>query len=290
MITIRKLRHLIAVNNYGSFSKAAVHEHVSQSALSRSISDIERVLDQPLFHRTTSGAVATEAGQQIVARATRVLADMDALLHDLSAQGRNHRQRLRILVAPAAVEGLLGRTIGAFSIAHPEVTLEVIPSPIKDVGSILLRGDADIAIGVRTLFSPWNDLTVLPLVRHRFVLFVRDQHPLTRIQEVSPADLLRFPIVLPPHAQFYSPWLKTIADRLSITTMNHFPTIQRIVRDTDHVSIVFDKYTGSRSFRQHFRVLENLDLEIDGDLYYARIARHPLTSVGKALIALARDS
>lgn len=288
-ITITKLRHLVAVNNCGSFSKAAIREHVSQPAISRSISEIESALDQPVFHRTSTGVLATDVGQEFVSRAARLLADMDALFNDLMDQGNAYRERLRIAFAPAAVEGLIGHSVFNFAKKYPNIMLDLLPSPTQDVGLVLLRGDADIAIGVRSLLTGWADLSVFPFARHRFVFFVRKGHPLSRQKQVRETDLTKFPMVLPPHAEHYSSLLEKVSGQLQISTMNHFPTIQNIVQATDAISIVFDKYTSSHIFVSRFCTIPSINLGMDGDLYYAYIARRPTKPAARAFVDLASN-
>jgi len=62
---LRKLRHVLALHEEGSFVKAAARVNLTQSALSRSIQTLESSLELTLFDRTREGVVATTAGPPV---------------------------------------------------------------------------------------------------------------------------------------------------------------------------------------------------------------------------------
>ena len=100
MITdLRKLRHVVGVAEAESFTGAGTVLGVTQSALTKSVAEVERHLDVSLFHRLPRGVRVTEAGEAFVQRARKILADLDDLhegidkLRDLRAglPLRSHR-------------------------------------------------------------------------------------------------------------------------------------------------------------------------------------------------------
>ena len=72
-MTVRRLSHVVALAEAGSFARAADRVHLSQPALSRSIQAIEAELGLRLFDRAARGVTITQAGKRIVERARRVL-------------------------------------------------------------------------------------------------------------------------------------------------------------------------------------------------------------------------
>lgn len=73
---LRNLRAIVAVIEFDSVARAARMLHLSQSAVARSISDLEAELGFPLFHRSGRGLIANAAGQRLGVRATRALNEL----------------------------------------------------------------------------------------------------------------------------------------------------------------------------------------------------------------------
>ena len=82
---IRQLRYLVALAEEQHFTRAATREHVAQPALSQQIRRLEAELGLPLVQRTTRHVAITEAGELLVARARRILAELDAARAELQA-------------------------------------------------------------------------------------------------------------------------------------------------------------------------------------------------------------
>ena len=59
---IRQLRYFVGVVNSGSFSEAALHMHVAQSALSRHIKSLEHTIGDELLTRHPKGIIPTKLG------------------------------------------------------------------------------------------------------------------------------------------------------------------------------------------------------------------------------------
>ena len=75
-----RLKQAVAVGRLGSFSKAAEAVNVTQSAVTKSVADLERRIGFPIFLRTYRGVVPTSEGRAFLERASRLLADTDELL------------------------------------------------------------------------------------------------------------------------------------------------------------------------------------------------------------------
>jgi LysR family transcriptional regulator, transcription activator of glutamate synthase operon len=82
---LRQLRYLDAVARRRSFTRAALELHIAQSALSQQVARLERELGVELLRRTTRRVEVTEAGQLVLARARRALAEADGVRADLDA-------------------------------------------------------------------------------------------------------------------------------------------------------------------------------------------------------------
>ena len=66
MISLTKLRHLIAVDRAGSFTAGAKALHITQSSLTKSVAEIERQIGYPVFERNARGVLATRVKDMVI--------------------------------------------------------------------------------------------------------------------------------------------------------------------------------------------------------------------------------
>ena len=107
-ITLRQLRAFVAVAELGSFTAAAGRMHLTQSALSVLVRELERELGARLFDRHTRRVLMTEAGHELLPYATRVLAELEQAASSVAGLRDKRRGRLRL-----AVPQLMASTLGA---------------------------------------------------------------------------------------------------------------------------------------------------------------------------------
>ncbi len=142
-LELRHLRCLIAIVDAGGFTGAASALGVTQPSVSRSLAQFEEALGVRLLRRTSREVVLTSAGERVLARARRVLAEVD----DLSREARSGHGTLRVGHAWAAAGA---HTVGfqrRWAALHPDVPLTLVRTNSSTGG--LAEGACDVAI-VRT--------------------------------------------------------------------------------------------------------------------------------------------
>src|SRR5262245_32924337 len=95
-VDVRHLKLVATVAERGSLTKAGDQLHLTQSALSHQLRDLEARLATPLFLRVGKRMVLTPAGDRFLTLARRVLADIDDAEYEVKRLGGNHRGLLRI--------------------------------------------------------------------------------------------------------------------------------------------------------------------------------------------------
>ncbi|MBL8584977.1 MAG: LysR family transcriptional regulator, partial [Rhizobiaceae bacterium] len=80
---LRQLRYLIAIIDYGSFSKASGQLNVAQPALSQQIANLEIELAKPLLVRSARGVSPTDAGLRLYRQAQVILAHVEQAKTDV---------------------------------------------------------------------------------------------------------------------------------------------------------------------------------------------------------------
>ncbi|ARS52801.1 LysR family transcriptional regulator [Kushneria konosiri] len=130
---LRHLRYFVAAAELGSVHAAAEQLHISQPSISRQIHDLEEALGATLFSRSARGLTLTPVGEMFLARAKRILADVDeARVHATRmAQGLSGRLTLGF-IENSTWGGLLPRVLMQFKQHAPEVDLELLPLNSSD--------------------------------------------------------------------------------------------------------------------------------------------------------------
>jgi DNA-binding transcriptional LysR family regulator len=185
-VELRHLRCLIAIVDAGGFTDAAHDLGISQPAVSRTLAALEDVLGVRLLRRTSRQVVLTAAGERVLARARRVLAEID----DLAREARGGAERLRI--------GHAWATMGAHTVEfqrrwthrHPDVALQFVRTNTPSGG--LAEGACDIAV-IRTpseadrIDGSRFDSVVVGLESRHCAMAAGD--PLARRRQIRLADL-----------------------------------------------------------------------------------------------------
>jgi DNA-binding transcriptional LysR family regulator len=182
-VELRQLRYLEAVARRRSFTQAARDLHIAQSALSQQVSRLEREVGVELLRRTTRRVEVTEAGELVLARVRRALAEVDCMRSDLDAFCGLQRGTLRLGGVPPVGPVHPAELIADFSRAHPGVAITVR----EDVAFTLLRqlrdGDLDLVLA---LVDPdtLDGVEGAQLFDEELVLIAPVGHPLARAKRV----------------------------------------------------------------------------------------------------------
>jgi len=188
-LDLRKLRYFLAVADRLHFGRAAEELHIAQPVLSRQIRALEKDLGASLFTRDRHGVVLTDAGRQLLADASPLLASADAVRHRVTVAARGSRRlavgfRTGIPVIPAAQ---------AFEARHPDVVVDVQRIEWDDQAAMLLDGRIDVAY-VRLPIDE-TGLRVTPLYTEPLMVVLPADHRLAGKEEVTEADLAGEPLV-----------------------------------------------------------------------------------------------
>lgn len=197
-MTLQQFRHLIAMAECGSFSKAAAEVFLTQPALSRSIRALEDELGQPLFDRIGRRVELTPFGREALDRARQIVLDAEDL------------QRRAGAAAGAAVGHLrIGLGSGPAALLMTPLLLAASQAPALRIS--VSRGSTDLlvqSLRARTLDALVVDARSLrpaPDLRDDFIhemsgaFLVRRGHPLARRRAPMPFEALApYPIASTP--------------------------------------------------------------------------------------------
>jgi LysR family transcriptional regulator, transcription activator of glutamate synthase operon len=180
---LRQLRYLVAVARRRSFTQAALDLHIAQSALSQQVGRLERELGVELLRRTTRRVEVTEAGDVVLARAQRVLAEVDGVRADLDALRGLVRGTLRLGGVPPVGPVHPVALIADFSRAYPGITITVREDVAFKLLGQLRDGSLDVVMALVDT-DALDGLEGVRLLDEELVLIAPPEHPLARAKRV----------------------------------------------------------------------------------------------------------
>lgn len=267
-VDVKRMRYVLEVARAEAITTAAETLGVTQSALSRSIAEVEASLGLPLFHRLPRGIRLTEAGERFVNGARRVLHDIDNLLNHVREPRELMGGRFRVGFAPSGYVDHGARALRDFARHHPEVGIDVVTGSTQSLCARLMNGEFDALVGSSVYLARWREIEVHPISKMNQACMVRRDHPLAQQPAPTELDALRYPFVLPRSVE---PGFSVVGERFAAHglppfvpryVVDDFNVILRIVRNTDAVYVVMSPYSDFNGLAEHAALLENvLDLE-----------------------------
>ncbi|HZU74850.1 MAG TPA: LysR family transcriptional regulator [Acidimicrobiales bacterium] len=190
---IRQLAAVTAVADHGTFSAAADALGTVQSNVSAHVARLERELGAVLVDR--SRGQLTEEGQVVVARARRVMAELEALVSDVAA--------VRNVVSGAVSLGMIGTTarwlapvlLAESARRHPEVRITLAEAGSSVLEAELVDGRLDIAVTNLPVVD--HDLAGERLFDEDLVLVLPPESPLASHGSIDLTELEGVPLLLP---------------------------------------------------------------------------------------------
>jgi DNA-binding transcriptional LysR family regulator len=144
---MNQLAAFIAVAEAGTISAAAEKLHVSPSALSAAVSELERALQVELLRRRKAKGVSlTPTGEVVLPRARFLLHQASELQADARGEERGVSGLVRIGCYPSLAPTALPSLISEFTRTHPDARLEVSENTQDQLGKGLESGELDLAI------------------------------------------------------------------------------------------------------------------------------------------------
>lgn len=187
------LKLFVRVVETGTIAAAAEDAHISSTAVSKRLSELEADLQTPLLSRTNKGVEPTVAGLALLRLARGALHELDQVWMQMEHFSTGVRGLVRICASMSAITQFLAEPIHSFAATHPgvQVQLEEKTSPL--VAKAVAENSADIGIYLPVTKGP--DLEVFAYRSDQLVVIAPKGHPLARRRKVSFKDLLEFELV-----------------------------------------------------------------------------------------------
>jgi LysR family transcriptional regulator, regulator for metE and metH len=193
-LEIRHLKLVSAVAEEGSMTKASSRLHLTQSALSHQLRDIEEKLGVTLFQRTTKRMLLTPPGERLLESARRVLEELENAEKLLQQDPQHTEGVLRITTQCYTCYHWLPAQIQAFQKKYPRIEVRIVAEATRRAVEALLEGELDLAIVSDPIRNRKVELE--PLFEDEFFLVVAPDHPLASRAYATAEDLADEHVIL----------------------------------------------------------------------------------------------
>ncbi|WP_159916332.1 LysR substrate-binding domain-containing protein [Pantoea sp. 18069] len=234
----RQLRLLIALDDFGNLKQVAEISHITVSAVSKALSELEKGLGLQLFARTPQGLQPTAYGECLIRHARSMLVNIHHAREELRAISTGTEGKIHVGVFPAWTSVLLPTALALLKERSPGTNVLVTEGTIQTLMPELLQGNINLLIGRLPSRHASQDVQELELLKEPLVLMTGPNHPLAKQKKVKWADMKNYPWVLPPAGSQLREPLEHILERHDISlSSNYIETLStHLIRSYLHMT------------------------------------------------------
>jgi DNA-binding transcriptional LysR family regulator len=164
--SLRQLEYFVTVADEGTMAGAAARHHISQSAVSLAINELERALGVQLFmRRKARGIELTGAAREVLPEVRRLLEHAAEVQSTARSVGQTVSGDLVLGCYPTLTPFLLPEILRRFPAQHPSVTVRLFEGSVADMLGRLLDGTCEMALMYDLGIGPEIATTLLYQVR-----------------------------------------------------------------------------------------------------------------------------
>ena len=194
-ISIRQLTAFIKVADNGSFTRASDQMHLTQSAVSGLIKELESNLGIVLFDRTTRQLSLSVVGHHLLPQARRILNEMQLFENEASSLTNLAQGQVRLAVSQFAASSMPA-VIAQFAKEYPDISVSLLDCSAENVLEHIQNIEVDLGVGTERGFTePDDDISADLLYQLPFCVVMPDNHALAQKSEVIWQDLVDTPLI-----------------------------------------------------------------------------------------------
>jgi DNA-binding transcriptional LysR family regulator len=194
------LRMLLAVVQWRSMSKAATHLHISQSAVSKALGELEHTLGVRLLDRSPQGIEPTAYGNVLLKRATTIFDEVRQGMKDIAFLSDSTAGQMQVGCTEPMAAGLLPAIIERLRRQHPRIVCQTVQAPTVATFEYRELRDRRVDLIMARIREPFSDeeLQADVLFLEQLHIVVGKRSKWARRQAIQLADLVDEPWLLPP--------------------------------------------------------------------------------------------
>ena len=183
----RQLRAFATLARTTSFTQTARELHLTQSAISHSMKALESDVGCRLLDRLGKKVALTQAGEQLLHHAQKILSEMDHARSSLGKLGKWGRGRLRLGASTTACQHLIPPVLREFKESFPEHAISIEPGDTRGLVTALSQHRIDLALTIEPQNEP--NLEFHPLFTDELFFLIGSQHPWAKAGHVERAEI-----------------------------------------------------------------------------------------------------
>lgn len=215
-MNLEQLQYIIEIERAKQISKAAENVHITQSALSQSVKNLENELGLKIFTRSKKGSEPTPNGEKIIEHAKKIMHEIERIKQIGVSNEKVGYGNLNIEAAPGFFVSILPKTLTKFKLDYPEVEisfheqdsfqifnhvkenridlgiviLDVIPDDKQIVGNVLYEGTMCLLVNKHSSFAKQKHVDPEEILHEKFVLY-KGRNTETLLQQILGGEKLK---------------------------------------------------------------------------------------------------
>ena len=215
-ISIRQLTAFVSVADNGSFTRASEQMHLTQSAVSGLIKELESSLGIVLFDRTTRQLSLSVVGHHLLPQARRILNEMQLFENEASSLTSLAQGQVRLAVSQFAASSMPA-VIAQFTKVHPDISVSLLDCSAENVLEHIQNIEVDLGVGTeRGFMESEDDISADLLYQLPFCVVMPDSHVLAQKSEIIWQDLVDIPLIT-----LQGPFIEQVTAELDENIANH---------------------------------------------------------------------
>lgn len=184
---IKQIQYFSAVAQEGSYSKAAEKLSISQPALSIAIKKLEEEFGVKLFYYFDRRQCLTDEGERLFKNAKELLHVYQRTIEDVQNTESATSGSFTFGLSPLFGACFFGDLIPNFSVAYPNIKINMIEDGAEKINQFIENGSVDLAVTLRTGITPMFGNCHFSTQRN--VALLHKSHPLANRETITVADL-----------------------------------------------------------------------------------------------------
>lgn len=197
LMTGTQMRSLIVTCEQGRVSEIADSLGLSPASLFRSARSLERALGKPLFDRTAQGPIPNRTGNFLAREFRRAAREIELARGEILLAAGIESLEIVVGALPMAGSRELATATRSFMGDYPSAKVRLVSGEYHKLLADLSNSRIDMIFGILRKPDWADDVSEEFLFHDSYCMVARPGHPLSRLAEVTPADLARYDWVVP---------------------------------------------------------------------------------------------
>lgn len=197
IMNLRHLKHIVAVADTLNFHRASERVFLTQSALSRSVANFENEIGLKVFERTNSHVAVTYVGQQILARARKLINEANSFRQELDSLNSGESGQVNFGMGPFLAATIIPDALKHYHLQHPNITFDLYINGWTHLSSMLEQEEIEFFIADIRQIPNDPRFSIQLLSSPSIGFYCCPHHPLytqSGGRRINPAQMLEYPL------------------------------------------------------------------------------------------------